>query len=296
MIKKYMDIERLKEKYYSVFTVGEHIVVTEKVDGSNAQIYFDGDSICACSRRLDLSEKNTLNGFYEFSQSLSKDEVSAVLDTHYHIFGEWLVPHSVKYPTEKYRNFYVFDVWNTETEEYVPWEETKKMAEALNLKTVPVLYDGPFISWEHLMSLVGNTEMGAEPNGEGIVVKSQDRLDNKSSHTPAYIKIVHEKFSEIHDHKKEISPEKLAQLEAEREKVASIVTARRIEKLIQKMIEDNILPADWDEKDLKTISKNLPKMCFEDCRKEEPEIFNEIPNFGKLCSSQAMAHARALIK
>ena len=37
-MKKYVDIERLKDKYAMAFTPGEHITITEKIDGAVALI------------------------------------------------------------------------------------------------------------------------------------------------------------------------------------------------------------------------------------------------------------------
>jgi phosphoribosylamine-glycine ligase len=74
-MKKYMDIERLKDKYRDVFTIGENIVIEEKVDGANASFttYVDDDGNCtvkAFSRNTELSEENDLRGFYGWSQQI----------------------------------------------------------------------------------------------------------------------------------------------------------------------------------------------------------------------------------
>lgn len=205
--------------------------------------------------------------------------------------------HTIKYPDEMYRQFYVFDVWDTETEQYVPWALTYQIANALGLKTVPLIYDGEFHNWDELYAFVGKTQLGAKPTGEGIVVKSQDRLDNKFSGTPAYVKIVAKEFSEVHQSKPhEVDPEKLAARQAAIDLVATVVTERRVEKIIQKFIEDGILREDWDEHDMGALAKILPKAVYEDCRKEEPEIVVQCEDFGKISAKLAMSFARGLIK
>ena len=51
-MRKYKDIERLKDKYAPAFKVGEHITLTEKLDGANASILVNEDgTLTACSRR-----------------------------------------------------------------------------------------------------------------------------------------------------------------------------------------------------------------------------------------------------
>lgn len=297
-MKKYVDIERLKEKFATAFTAGEHITITEKIDGANASIAVGEDGkLIAFSRRNQLTPESTLQGFYEFVQTLDPSIISCVLGTRYIFFGEWLVKHSIKYPENRMKQFYVFDVWDTEIEQYLPWEQTKQMAEFCGLNLVPLFYDGPFTTWDEVTKLVGKTKMGGEPTGEGIVIKSQDRLDNKFSGTPAYVKIVAKEFAEVHQSKAhEVDPEKLAAREAAVAKAETIVTKRRVEKTIQKFIEDGIIPENWDEKSLGAIAKVLPKAVYEDCVKEEPETVLSIEGFGKICGSLSMKYARELVK
>lgn len=299
-MKRYVDIQRLKDKYAMAFKEGEHIVCQEKLDGSNGQILFDAETgtLKAFSRRNELNQNNTLQGFYDFVQALDASIVSAALTSRYILFGEWVVKHTIRYPEDKMKQFYVFDVYDTETEQYMPWDFTKQIAEFIGLKTVPLFYDGPFISWEHIYSFVGKTEMGGEPTGEGVVIKSQDRLDNKFSGTPAYVKIVAKEFSEVHQSKpqKEIDPEKLAKKQADETLAATIVTERRVQKTLEKLIEDGIISEDWDEKSLGVIAKHLPRAIYNDCVKEEPETVEQIENFGKICGALSMKLARGLVK
>ena len=140
--------------------------------------------------------------------------------------------------------------------------------------------------------------MEGSPTGEGIVIKSQDRLDNKSSRTPAYVKIVAKEFSEVHQSKpqKEIDPEKLAKKQADESLAATIVTERRVQKTLEKLIEDGIISEDWDEKSLGVIAKHLPRAIYNDCVKEEPETVEQIENFGKICGALSMKLARGLVK
>lgn len=302
-MKKYVDIERVKTCYANKFMVGEPIIIQEKIDGSNASFYYDVEtnSLKACSRRLELSEENTLNGFYNWVQSLPVDKVKEVIGDRYIIFGEWMTKHSIKYPDDVMKNFYMFDVWDKKTEQYLPFEDTRSIFNRLSEcgieRFVPIFYTGAFVSWEHTLSFVGKTEMGAEPCGEGIVIKRQSKLDSKSSRDPFYVKIVSEKFSEVHKSKpKTIDPEKMAQLEAEKTEVATVVTKRRCIKMLQKFEEDNIIPSDWGGESMKIISKNLPAAVFEDCRKEEPEVVAANKKFGKICAQLCMQYAREILE
>lgn len=298
--KKFIDIQRLKDKYAEGFSIGERIVCQEKLDGSNASCCYDNEtgSLVAFSRRRQLDQSNTLNGFYDFVMTRDKELFKSVLGDRYLCFGEWGSRHTIRYPDEVYSNFYMFDVWDKENRQYMPWSFVKEMAAKLGLKTVPVLYEGVFTSWEDIYKLVGKTEMGAEPCGEGIVVKSQDRLADMNDRQPAYVKIVAKEFSEVHQSKphKEIDPEKIAAKQAAEELAKTIITERRIQKQIEKFKEDSLIPENWDEHDLGTLARLLPRAIYDDCIKEEPETVAQIENFGKICGSITMKIARGLIK
>lgn len=308
-MKKYLDIERCKQKYAETFNVGENIVIQEKIDGSNASIRYDEESgtLKAFSRRLELNSENTLNGFWDYVQSLNTIAFKEVLGSRYIVFGEWMgAKHAIKYPEDVYGKFWMFDVWDTQTEQYLPYEETRAFYGRLiacgnkekKFNFVPVFYIGKFESWEKTMELVGKTEVGAEPSGEGIVIKRQDCLDSKSSRLPFYVKIVSEQFSEVHKSKKQkaIDPAAIAKKEANIALAATIVTQQRVQKMLYKFIEDGLLPQDWDEHNLKDISKILPNAIYRDCVKEESETVQQIEDFGKVAAKLSMSIVRDLIK
>lgn len=293
--KKFMDIERIKEGYVTGFNKGDFIYIEEKVDGANAAIRYDvtTNSIVAQSRKQILTPANNLRGFFEFTQRLDVDKVHEVLGENLIAYGEYLCPHTVKYPDDKYNNFYMYDVYDLETQSYLPQEKVVTIAENLGLTIVPIFYVGEFISWEHCMSFVGKSELGAE-SGEGIVVKNQTRLNDSDYRHPFYLKIVGEKFCETkaHGHIKQTNPDVLAKLEADRELAETIVTEARVTKILHKMVDEGIIPADWGSRDMGTIAKNLPRLVYEDCVKEESETVNAINNFGKIANSIAMGVVR----
>ena len=308
-MKKYLDIERCKQKYAETFNVGEDIVIQEKIDGSNASIRYDEESgtLKAFSRRLELNADNTLNGFWDYVQTLNLDTFKEILGSRYIVFGEWMgAKHAIKYPENVYGKFWMFDVWDTQTEQYLPYEETRSFYDKLiacgnednKFNFVPVFYIGKFESWEKTSELVGRTEVGAEPTGEGIVIKRQNCLDSKSSRLPFYVKIVSEQFSEVHKSKKQkaIDPEAIAKKEPNLALAATVVTPQRIQKMLYKFIEDGLLPQDWDEHNLKDISKILPNAIYKDCVKEENETVQQVEDFGKVAAKLSMSIVRDLIK
>lgn len=294
--KHFMDIERFKEKFEEGFRVGDHIVIQEKIDGANFSIRYDEetDSVAAFSRKNLLNFKNNLRGAYEWSQKLNKDLVKEVLGNNKVLFGEWLVPHTIVYPKERYHNAYFYDVYDLETGSYLPQNEVKDIVDRMNLIYVPVFYDGEFTSWEDVRKFVGKTELGGEI-GEGVVVKNQTRLNDTNTKLPFYTKIVIEKFSE-HKKQRVVDPEKLEERERLNAIAETIVTRARVEKILNKMVDEGIIPEDWDEHDMSTIAKNLSKRVYEDCVKEESETVEQVgESFGKIASSISMKIAREML-
>ena len=196
-----MDISRVKfgdeltPSNTDGFEVGDIIQITEKWDGSNASIRYDAETgkLVAFSRRLELSYNNTLNGFWNYVQSLNPEDYE---DTpNYVIFGEWGVKNAIQYSPDAYGKWYVYDIYDVEKEEYLPQVEVKKFVETHNLTYIHVLYEGEFISWEHCMTFCDSPAYGDKQ--EGIVIKNQTKLNNPYSRTPFVLKIVNDCFSEI---------------------------------------------------------------------------------------------------
>ena len=235
-----------------------------------------------------------MRGAWEWSQKLDKDLVKEVLGTNLVLFGEWLVSHTIVYPDDKYQNAYFYDVWDTESEKYLDQDKVEDIIKRLNLIYVPVFYKGEFESWDHLRYFVGRTDLGGE-NGEGIVVKNMTRLNDPNTKLPFYTKIVADKFSEKKSVKKfdEGKLERRAELQAI---VESVVTEGRVTKLVHKMVDEGIIPENWDEHDMGTIAKNIGKEVYYDCVKEEPETVEQVGElFGKLASGTAMKIVRGML-
>ncbi len=295
--KKFMDIQRIKEGIVDNFQVGDWIYITEKIDGANAAIRYDSETntVIAQSRKNILNISNNLRGFYEFTQTLNVDKVKAVLGDNLVLFGEWLVKHSVPYPDEKYNTFYAFDVYDTDKEKYLPQIEAIRISNELGLTFVPVFYMGEFQSWEHCLNFVGKTALGGE-YGEGIVCKNQSRLNDPNNRQPFYLKIVGEQFKEVHKRKdKTPSAKQLKSLEENYELCKTIVTEARVNKILNKFVDESILPENWGATEMPIVAKNLTKAVYEDCLKEEPDIVKQISDFGKTANRICMEVARRKI-
>ena len=62
------------------------------------------------------------------------------------------------------------------------------------------------------------------------------------------------------------------------------------------MVDEQILPEDWSEKEMGIVAKNLTKMVYEDCVKEENDTVQLIRDFGKTANNISMSLAKKIAK
>ena len=315
--KKFIDIEHIREddivlgqkedgtdivrpKNTGSFEPGDIIQITTKIDGANASIAWDKttNSLEIFSRTNLLDSPGALRGFYDYIKTEVEPKADWSLCPDLVIFGEWCVSHTCKYDKSWYNKWRVYDIWSKHLNCYLPQSAVKKFCETRGLEYVEELYYGPFISWEHCRSFLNKSSAyGSEQ--EGIVIKNQSKLKNENSRAPAYLKIVNEKFKEAQHSTKEKKPVDPA-VEAEKAEAAklaaSIVTEARVRKLILKLIDEGKLPAELQPKDMGAVMKLLPKMCFDDCLKEEPETVKQLgEHAGKCIAAETAKQARKIV-
>lgn len=243
-IEKYTDVVRLgKSTTAGVLQIGDYITITEKLDGANASFCLDLDNelgVSCYSRNTPLNEENRLRGFYDYVINNIipiKDE----LNPNYRYYGEHLVSHKVQYKPEAYYKFYMFSIFDEESHMYLSDEIVKSEAERLNIKTIPYLYEGEYVSFEHLMGFVGKSDLTLEPNtGEGIVVKNVDYIDGYGRQM--FVKLVSEGFAEVQKQKLPKNPNVDCVL---LEKINSVVTKARVCKLLHRFVDENLIQEDY---------------------------------------------------
>ena len=260
-MSKYMDIVRLGHKTTEgVLKPGDRIVIMEKIDGANAAFKSDdGKTVGRFSRNNELFEGgDTLRGFAGWVDT-NIDPTSLIPG--YKYFGEWLVPHKVKYPENRYKNFYLFDIYDEDNERYLPIDIVAFEAARLGLKMAPIFYEGEYTSFEQLMKYVGQTWLGGDM-GEGIVVKNYTYRNAYGKQT--FVKLVAEAFREIQPQKAPKDPNAVNEIQAWAE---SVVTHARVEKLMLKLVDNGIIDENFGIEDMGTILKNIG--VYEDVMKEE---------------------------
>lgn len=192
--KKYQHVERLGTAGVEGITDGL-CYIFPKLDGTNSSVWYDCDKGCVCSgsRNRQLSEGADNAGF---NSAITKDaniETFLSENQNVRLFGEWLVPHSLKtYEDTAWRKLYVFDVMVDGN--YLPYDVYSTMLEESGIEYIKPMAVINEPSTDELMLLAsGNSYLMQEGHiGEGVVIKRYDFI-NKYGEVK-WAKIVNSEF------------------------------------------------------------------------------------------------------
>lgn len=258
-MRKYNSIERYgKRGTHDVLESGGYIVIFEKLDGANSSIQFVDGEIKCFSRNTELNETETLRGFYNWATDHFSN---CIREEGLILYGEWLCPHKLDYGDNK-NKFYLFDVYDSDKEEYLGLADIRLIARDYDLLMAPVFYEGAFRSTEHVLSFVGKSELGEI--GEGVVVKNYTHRNRFGEQS--FVKFVSDAFAEKAKTKKHTVKNSNDPLT---EFIVSTLTEARVSKLIHKLVDENKLNEDYAIEDMGTILKGLGSSVFDDIVKEE---------------------------
>lgn len=233
---KYQHIERFGTAETSRIELGE-CWIFPKVDGTNASVWMEDGALHAGSRNRELSLDNDNAGFMAWaSRNLN---ILECLSEHpnLRIFGEWLVPHSLKtYRSDAWRRFYVFDVMDGDS--YVPYTEYQPILEAHGVDYIPPICRIVNADYEQLVEQLAKNVFLIEDgkgSGEGIVIKRYDYRNKYGRQT--WAKIVTSEFKE--KHAKEMGAPLLAEKPILEIAIADeFVTDALVEKELAKIVLD----------------------------------------------------------
>lgn len=198
--KRYMHIERMGADEVDGIESG-NCYIFYKLDGTNGSIWLNEDKTIGCgSRNRNLSIDNDNAGFMDYI--LSQDKYKKYLEKHpnHRLYGEWLVPHSLKtYRYDAWKKFYVFDI-EIDTEEMIPYEIYKSMLEEFDIEYIPPICMIKNPSYEDLLKTLDITGQflveDGKGKGEGVVVKNYSFYNKYGRQT--WGKIVCNEFKEKH--------------------------------------------------------------------------------------------------
>ena len=150
--------------------------ITEKLDGSSCTFYLDDEDVFhVCSRNLDLKEDEA-NSFWKVARKFQIEDVMRRnfmkgMAIQGEMIGEGIQGNQYKTQLD----FYVYDMYNTHTGQYILPIQLKAACERLGLKHVPILCEATEIKEQTIQSLLEYAEGKSVLNGsnrEGVVFKS----------------------------------------------------------------------------------------------------------------------------
>ena len=188
--RSYTHLEKLDKDVVKDILNCEHLIIQPKIDGTNARVWDAGDGTIACgSRKRNLSFDSDNGGFYNYINTSTDTEVEFLRNfckdhPDYIIYGEFLgVPGQKLLGTIKdyvESGFFIFDVFDTSTGEYLPYATWSKFFENNYHRVVPLIADLDHIhcgvTIETLIDAYAdktNFNMPDGMRGEGLVIKAE---------------------------------------------------------------------------------------------------------------------------
>ncbi len=258
--RKYLHVERLSNLAVSGILNGT-CYVFPKLDGTNASVWRAEDGcICAGSRNRELSEEKDNAGFYKNIVN-NVDIINYLCDNPTHIlYGEWLVPHTLKgYKEDAWRNFYIFDVYDTDTNLFIPFESYVVVGRDYNLNMIYPITALVNPNKGQLQELVDNNTFLMQEGciGEGVVIKNYDYINKFGDFT--YAKLLSNTFNVEKVKKGNPQPPKFN--EAEKKLVDKYVDYHLVSKVYNKII---VAEDGWSSKFISRLFESVYKDLIEE--------------------------------
>lgn len=201
--KRYMSLKRFGRAEVDGIDIGRCFIFP-KIDGTNSSCWLGEDGIIYAGSRNrllgELKEEDNA-GFCKWIRAQENIKKFFNDNPKLRLYGEFLVPHSVKtYREEAWRKLYVFDVYNDETDQFLPYEEYVELLNKYSIECVHplVIINNP--SEEQLIHTMTelNTYLIEDGKGvgEGIVIKNYNYINRFGQ--VIWAKMVTNEFKEIH--------------------------------------------------------------------------------------------------
>ena len=203
MYKRYMHIERWGTDAVDGIEMGE-CYVFPKIDGTSGVCWREDGEIKAGSRNRELTLEEDNAGFFKHIQADVRINLFFEKYPQYRLWGEWLVPHSLKtYKSDAWRKFYIFDVstdGEEDTNNYLTYKEYQPLLEEFSLEYIPPIKILKNASYDNFISQMttnnGYLIQDGKGMGEGVVIKNYDFYNKYQRQV--WAKIVSNEFKEKH--------------------------------------------------------------------------------------------------
>jgi RNA ligase (TIGR02306 family) len=156
--------------------------ITIKLDGSSMSVGRNNEDLVVCSRNLSLKLDQENNAFVDAANKANLLEKLTNYGKNIFISSELMGP-GIQKNRENFGNtqFFVYDILDVDTREYIPGEIRRKITQELGLQHVPVLYESITLkelgldSIDKILAFAEGISINAKTR-EGVVFKSIDGL------------------------------------------------------------------------------------------------------------------------
>lgn len=178
-----IDFERFKQYTYHA---------EEKLDGTSCTFFFNAGEMGVCGRNWQLKEEENSTLWRLFNESNLKDKLSengANIAIQGEVIGNGIQGNKYKLNKQEFR---IFNVWDIDSQKYLPKEKIVDLAELFGLKICPIVYQNGFVLPDTIDELLqvaeGKSSLNPNIEREGLVFVA----DN----SPEYIsfKVINNKF------------------------------------------------------------------------------------------------------
>lgn len=262
---KYQHVERLGTPDVDGILDGE-VFVFPKLDGANASVFWYDSvrDVVLASRNLIMTREADGLKMYPY---LDRDRSYPIYQQHlkemaYHypdliFYGEWLAPHVIRdYRSESYYQYYLFDVWDTINQCYIPYDKYILIAQEYGVNYIPVLsvLDHPTI--EQVEALVDENHylMKTDEPGEGIVIKRYGFVNQFGRTT--WAKIVRSEF------KQKFKAGNFNDTSLEMQVLEPTLTYEYVAKEYMKLMDEGVI---WNDKLIPQFMKTVWAEWWKDC-------------------------------
>lgn len=231
---KYIHLERFGTDEVDGINLGR-CHVFPKLDGTNASIWLENGQLCFGSRNRQITTDDDNQGFAAWAilQPALVDLLKSLPDGS-RVYGEWLVPHSLKtYRDDAWRRFWVFDVLTADGE-FMHYDEYSQACKQVGIDFIPCVLVAQNPTYEVLSTETEKNRFQIKENsgvGEGVVIK-QYGWKNRF-HRTTWAKLITNSFKD--EHVKEMGCSVVSIKMMEDAIAEEFVTEHMVEKIIAKI-------------------------------------------------------------
>jgi len=271
--------------------------VFPKLDGTNASVWAETNKplqFGSRNRQLTLESDNA--GFANANVSNEKLWLYFQHNPNHILYGEWLVPHTIKnYREDAWRRFWIFDVYDRDSGKFLPYEVYQPMLEQYRLDYIPcikIFKNGSYDNFLHEAQNNAGFLLPEGSKGEGIVIKNYDWTNKFQQVT--WAKIVLNEFKDKFHAAMGASLQEIGSpaqvicdfactphlIEKEYAKIVnevSVWSSKYIPRLLHTVFYSVVTEELWDS--LKKINyasvnfQELKALCIQKVKQVKPELF-----------------------